>query len=82
MRQPVPWDIVREALLDRYVRSLLDWMVEPGGRPIVGAYGSRSDRIPPFPIAEFLRAHGFTVAGRAMGGNPPLTAFAWVDRPR
>ena len=76
------WDIVPEVLLDRYARGLLDRMVEPGGRLILGAYGSRSERMPPFPIAEYLRNHGYAVAGQAMGGDPPLTAFAWVDHSR
>jgi hypothetical protein len=46
---------------------------------IMGAYGSRSRGTPPLDIAGFLRAQGFPVAGATMGGDPPLTAFAWID---
>ena len=72
-------DCVPEPMLQIYVERLLDRVVEPGGRLIVGAYGSRSRGEPPLPVAERLAAYGFSVAGRAFGGDPAVSAFAWVD---
>jgi SAM-dependent methyltransferase len=73
------YDCVPEELLAPYVRRLLECVVAPGGRLIVGAYGSRSAGKSPFAIAESLAANGFAVAGRTMGGEPAVVAFAWVD---
>ncbi len=73
--------VVPESLLVPYARGLLDRVVAPGGRLILGAYGSRSASLPPFDVAGHLASHGVVVAGHAVGGDPPLTAFAWVARP-
>jgi SAM-dependent methyltransferase len=73
-------DCVPPEMLAEYVERLLDQLVEPGGRLIVGSYGSRSRSTPPLPIGEMLASFGHTVAGRAWGGDPPITAFAWVVR--
>jgi SAM-dependent methyltransferase len=73
-------DCVPPELLGEYVRRLLERVVEPRGRLIVGAYGSRSRGTPPLPVAEVLESFGLRVTGRAMGGDPPITEFAWVDR--
>lgn len=73
------YDVSPDDLLDRYVRHLLDHVVAPGGRLILGAYGSRSAGTPPFDIPGFLAENGFAVAGQARGGTPPLTVFAWLD---
>ncbi|HEV8573490.1 MAG TPA: class I SAM-dependent methyltransferase [Dehalococcoidia bacterium] len=70
----VPPDLLRE-----YVLRLLDRIVEPGGRLIVGSYGSRSRCEPPLDIAEALASFGLDVVGRAHGGEPPITALAWVN---
>jgi SAM-dependent methyltransferase len=77
----VLYDCVPEAKLAALLERLLNQAVAPGGRLIVGAYGSRSRGLAPFAIAEFLRAHGFAVRGTSAGGNPPVTAFAWIDAP-
>ena len=61
------------------VHRLLKRIVAPQGRLIIGAYGSKSDDIPPFDIAEFLESAGFAVVGRTEGGVPPITKFAWMD---
>lgn len=66
--------------LQEYAGRLLDHLVEPGGRLIVGSYGSRSRGRPALPLRELLASYGYTVAGQASGGDPPLTAFAWIDR--
>jgi hypothetical protein len=73
------YDNVPEDLLAPYAQRLLEYVVEPGGRLIVGAYGSRSRGTPPFDVAGFLEANGFAVSGRISAGEPPIVAFAWVD---
>ena len=74
------WDCVPPDLLGEYARRLLARAVEPGGRLIVGAYGSRRRDEPPLPIGDVLESHGLAVAGRATGGEPIVTRFAWIDR--
>ncbi|HUT57793.1 MAG TPA: class I SAM-dependent methyltransferase [Phycisphaerae bacterium] len=76
------WDCVPQAYLGRYCRRLLARAVAPGGRLIVGAYGSRSRGIPPVQVGELLTSLGFGVAGGASGGEPPITRFAWIDADR
>ena len=61
------------------VNRLMERVVAPQGRLIVGSYGSKSDAIPPFDIGDFLQAAGFVVLGRAEGGRGPITKFAWID---
>lgn len=73
-------DCVPPEMLAEYVERLLDRLVEPGGRLIVGSYGSRSRATPPLPIGDVLASFGHAIAGRASGGEPPITAFAWVVR--
>lgn len=73
------WDCVPEAYLGAYVGRLLDRFVAPGGRLILGAYGSRSRGTPPFDVAAFLGEMGLDVAGSTAAGDPTTVAFAWVD---
>jgi SAM-dependent methyltransferase len=73
-------DCVPPEMLREYAERLLDRVVEPGGRLIVGSYGSRSRATRPLPIAETLASYGYAVAGQTTGGEPPVTAFAWIDR--
>ena len=61
------------------VHRLLKQIVAPQGRLIIGAYGSKSDAIPPLDIGDFLESSGFSVVGRAEGGIEPITKFAWID---
>ena len=61
------------------VSRLLGQVVAREGRLILGAYGSKSDSIPPFEIGDFLEAEGFEVVGRSEGGEGPITKFAWLD---
>ena len=72
-------DCVPASSLREYVFRLLERAVQPGGRLIVGSYGSRSRAEPPLDIAGVLESFGLEGAGRASGGDPPITAFAWVD---
>jgi SAM-dependent methyltransferase len=73
-------DCVPPEMLREYTARLLDELVEPGGRLIVGSYGSRSRATAPIDVAGTMASYGHAVAGQAMGGDPPLTAFAWIDR--
>lgn len=74
-------DCVPAELLADYVRHLLDEAVEPGGRLILGAYGSRSDSVMAPDLDAVLRGLGFKPAGACRGGDPPINSFAWVDAP-
>ncbi|MCA9782611.1 MAG: class I SAM-dependent methyltransferase [Candidatus Cloacimonetes bacterium] len=73
-------DCVPVERLEVYLKRLLRRAVTPGGRLIVGAYGSRSRQRAPFPIDQFLRDHGLAVLGVSHGGDPEVTRFAWVER--
>jgi SAM-dependent methyltransferase len=73
-------DIVPPDRFDRLVERLLAEFVEPGGRLVVGAYGSRSRKLEPRNVAAMLRSHG-VVSGEAAGGDPIVTRFAWIDTP-
>ncbi len=73
-------DCVPESMAQPYVERLLERAVEPGGRLIVGDYGSQSRGIPPRPVAEILGSFGMAVAGSSAGGERPTTRFAWVTR--
>lgn len=61
-----------------WLRRLYSW-VEPGGRLIVGSYGSRSRNRPPVDVRSVLRGCGYGVAGSSAGGEGPVTRFAWVS---
>ena len=73
------YDCVPLEFLEEYVHRLLVRTVAPGGRLIIGAYGSYSEKKPPFDTAAFLKSKGFDVAGTAQGGSPPITNFSWID---
>jgi len=73
------YDCVPQDYLAEYVRRLLDRMVAPAGRLILGAYGSRSRGDEPFDLEGFLTGQNFVVAGTTTGGDPPIAAFAWID---
>ena len=65
-------------LLGDLCRRLATW-VSPGGRLIVGDYGSRRRGIEPQDMRMVLKSLGFEVAGASVGGDPIMSAFAWVD---
>lgn len=74
---------VPESFLPSYVARLLDRYVKPGGRLIIGSYGSKGQRIVPLNVGEVLDSYGFPVAGTMQGGEMrdhkgPVTRFAWV----
>jgi hypothetical protein len=71
-------DCVPEGMEREFFARLFDRAVERGGRLIVGHYGSRTRATPPRPVADLLTSFGYTILGSTTGGDPPLTAFAWV----
>jgi SAM-dependent methyltransferase len=73
-------DCVPPSYLEEYVAHLLARAVAPGGRLILGAYGSRSRRAMPFDLRLFLESAGYRVAGFSTGGDPPVSLFTWVDK--
>jgi len=73
------YDCVPETYLEDYVRGLLARVVAPGGRLILGAYGSRTRNLPAFDVAAFMRTVGLAVAGQTTVGSAPEAQFAWTD---
>jgi SAM-dependent methyltransferase len=73
------YDNVPLTYLADYIRHLLSNAVAPGGRLIVGAYGSRTRNEPAFDVAQFIKSAGFEVAGPVSAGSVPEARFAWVD---
>src|SRR5579862_2471685 len=72
-------DCVPAAFLERFMRDLMANAVAPGGRLILGAYGSRSRGETPLPIHALLASFGYKVRGTAAAGAPETARFAWVD---
>ncbi|HUG75214.1 MAG TPA: class I SAM-dependent methyltransferase [Acidimicrobiia bacterium] len=72
------WDCVPADYLEAFVRRLLDQFVAPGGRFVLGAYGSRSRNERPFDVASFLKDIGLEVVDHRLVGAP-TAAFSWVD---
>jgi len=75
-------DIVPLTRLESHLRRLLRELVEPGGRLIVGSYGSHSRSIPPLDLERLLPAYGLPLAGTATAGpgGVAVVRFAWSDR--
>jgi SAM-dependent methyltransferase len=72
-------DAVPPSFLPTYLDRLLARVVAPGGRLIVGDYGSRSRGFPARDVEAILQSAGLTVAGSATAGDG-IARFAWVDR--
>ncbi len=72
-------DIVPEDFLLEYVGRLERNVVEAGGRLILGSYGSRSRGHEPMDVRGLLESTGRSPAGWSTGGEPAITAFAWLD---
>jgi ubiquinone/menaquinone biosynthesis C-methylase UbiE len=73
------YDNVPETLLAEYVRRLLTRFAAPGGRVILGSYGSRTKRLPAFDLAEFLARADLPIAGHVTVGMLPEARFVWVN---
>jgi SAM-dependent methyltransferase len=57
----------------------LDGWVAPGGRLIIGSYGSRSRDVEPADVAGLLEMCDYHMTGEALAGEPPISRFAWTD---
>jgi SAM-dependent methyltransferase len=75
------FDCVPRSALGAYTEQLIENVVAPGGRLILGAYGSRSRGEPPAPIDSMLTALGYEVAGSTHAGTPETARFAWINKP-
>ena len=73
------YDCVPREYLEPQVRRLLERALRPGGRLILGAYGSASRRLVPFDVGRFLAARGFEVLGSTRVGR---ARFAWIEASR
>ena len=74
------YDCVPIEYLKDYVYKLLSNYVAPGGRLIIGAYGSLSRGIKPFDVERFLKSIGLKISGTAENEISSVTKFAWVDK--
>ena len=73
------FDCVPREYFSSYIDRLLTRFVAPGGRLIVGAYGSRTRGEAPAPVGVMLAELGLAVTGVTSGGEPEMAQFAWVD---
>jgi SAM-dependent methyltransferase len=73
-------DCVPTDYLQEFIRHLLDHYVQPGGRLILGSYGSRSRGTPPLDPVALLAEAGLPAAGTASGGQNRIARFAWTDK--
>lgn len=73
-------DVIPDDYLPAHLPRLMERVVSPGGRLIIGDYGSHSRRIPARDVAAILRSVGLTVAGTTEAGSAQRTRFAWVER--
>lgn len=76
------YDCVPRAYFAAFVDHLVNEVTAPGGRLILGAYGSGARGQPPAAIDRMLIESGFTVIGSATAGMPPMARFAWIDADR
>lgn len=72
-------DLSPPELTDVWLQRLHSW-VAPGGRLIIGSYGSKSRDLAPLDVGRVLRSSGFDVAGESSGGEGPITRFAWAEK--
>lgn len=71
-------DLSPDELRCQWIRRLYGW-VGPGGRLIIGSYGSKSRGEAPVDVAQVLEECGVEVAGSSAGGEGPLTRFTWAN---
>jgi len=74
-------DVVPDDHAPRHLRRVFEGFLVPGGRLIIGDYGSHSRRIPARDVAAILRASGLSVIGEATARSVHQTRFAWTERP-
>jgi SAM-dependent methyltransferase len=71
-------DLAPDDLACRWLDRLAGW-VAPGGRLIIGSYGSRSRGVAPADVARLLERCGYHLTGGTLAGEPPVSRFAWTD---
>ncbi len=72
---------VPDSYLEDYLEHLITHVVAPGGKLIVGDYGSHSHKISPTDFQERLGKTNLIVQGVVEGGEPPMSSFAWIVKP-
>lgn len=72
-------DCVPADRLQELVHRLLERCVAPGGRLILGSYGSLSRGTPPLDLPAVLAEAGLPLVGSACGGQNRIARFAWTD---
>lgn len=72
-------EFVPPEFFSEYVKRLLSRYVMPGGRLILGSYGSGSRNEPARDVGAMLADLGYEVAGTAQCGWLPFTRIAWVE---
>ena len=72
-------DCVPPDWLPELVHRLLERCVAPGGRLILGSYGSLSRGTPPLDLVAVLAEAGLPLVGSACGGQNGIARFAWTD---
>jgi hypothetical protein len=79
MRTPSVWDCVPPEALGAFIEHLAAQVLTPGGRLVLGAYGSRTRGETPARIEALLATLGYRVAGWQAAGRPETARFAWID---
>jgi SAM-dependent methyltransferase len=73
------YDCVPPAYFAAFVEHLAGEVTAPGGRLILGAYGSGTRGQAPAAIDRLLVESGFSVIGSTTAGVPQMARFAWID---
>jgi len=71
-------DLGPDDLACDWLMRLAGW-VAPGGRLIIGSYGSRSRAVEPVGVSGLFETCGYDVTAEALAGEPPISRFAWTD---
>ncbi|NND03336.1 MAG: methyltransferase domain-containing protein [Acidimicrobiia bacterium] len=70
-------DLSPTDLIGNWLSRLASW-VEPGGRLIIGSYGSVSRGVAPADVALAMRTAGLIVVGETSAADHTVTGFAWA----
>jgi SAM-dependent methyltransferase len=71
-------DLSPKDLWCSWLHKLSRW-VEPGGKLVIGSYGSRSRGIEPVDVAAVMVDCGLEPLGSSSGGVPAISRFAWCE---
>jgi SAM-dependent methyltransferase len=73
------YDCVPRTCFAAFVDHLATSVTAPGGRLILGAYGSRSRGETPAAVDRMLIESGYAVIATASAGRPEMARFAWIE---